>query len=116
LRTVLLADGPFSIRFDVNRVITLEDRYGSTQAIFDGAAHRPVQTVVALLWAARAGDTEDDVRPRIAGMAVETTLIDVLAAFHAFFDDSPPEDSSPVVGAKAFTGINLPPELGGSTK
>lgn len=96
--TVTLADGPHQVRFTVNRLIAVEEYFGSFAALAPASETRPVATLRTLLCIGIGGATEESVGDLMDGGMPMGPLSEVVGEALADAVGSTTGEAAPVVG------------------
>lgn len=81
-RTITLPGGPINIRFSINRLIAVEERYGSLAAAQDAIVLTPATSTRFLMWVGSGSEgTEEQVGDRIDGAPLPELMSELRKAF-----------------------------------
>jgi hypothetical protein len=96
-KVVELLDGPIVVKFDVNRLIEIEEEYGSLPLLFAALEGGPmVKTIRFLLWVALDRQVPlKDVGARMAGQPVQQLAEPIIAALGEAVGASPDAEPAP---------------------
>lgn len=105
--TITLLDGvKRSLKFDLNAMAELEDRYGSVDAAFDALDKQSIKALRFILWAGLAHADESLTEQKVGSLIDMSCLQEIMQTLGAAFDsDMPNEDDS----TKALTGADTNP-------